>query len=193
MDNFDLKKYLVENKVTTNSQLEEASALSIEPYTTENPSGEFEYKVLYYEAGKDKPTYQSLHKYLPTRSGAFLLLNAAKKIGVNTTDGKIANKVEPRTVVSKNGEEVAFKDESGKDARAAFSKAGFRDYTGNQVGNINEIGGENDFSDIDMDMGENKEVFMNSVEGIIEDLYNQGGYRNTSFIKEYLKHLIDIS
>ena len=25
MDNFDLKKYLVENKVTTNSQLEEAA------------------------------------------------------------------------------------------------------------------------------------------------------------------------
>ena len=56
-----------------------------------------------------------------------------------------------------------------------------------------EINEEKDFSDIDMDMGKDKEAFMNSVEGIIEDLYNQGGYRDISFIKEYLKHLIDIS
>ena len=56
-----------------------------------------------------------------------------------------------------------------------------------------ETNEENDFSDIDMDMGKDKEVFMNMVEGIIEDLYNQGGYRDISFIKEYLKHLIDIN
>ena len=58
---------------------------------------------------------------------------------------------------------------------------------------LQEINEENHFTDIDIDMGEDKEVFMNSVEGIIEDLYNQGGYRDISFIKEYLKHLIDIS
>jgi hypothetical protein len=46
-----------------------------------------------------------------------------------------------------------------------------------------------DFSDIDIDMGKDKETFMDSVDGIIESLYNQGGYRNISFIKEYLKHL----
>jgi hypothetical protein len=156
MDNFDLKKYLVENKITTNSQLEEASALSIEPYTAENPSGEFEYKVLYYEPGKNQPTYQSLHKYLPTLSGAFLVLNSAKKIGVNTTDGKIANKVEPRTVVDKSGKTVDFKDESREDARAAFSKAGYRDYTGNQVGNINEAVLSKDNFDLKKYLVENK-------------------------------------
>ena len=56
-----------------------------------------------------------------------------------------------------------------------------------------ETNEEKDFSDIDMDMGKDKEVFMDSVEGIVESLYNQGGYRDISFIKEYLKHLIDIS
>jgi len=56
-----------------------------------------------------------------------------------------------------------------------------------------EINKENDFSDIDMDMGKDKEAFMDSVEGIVESLYNQGGYRDISFIKEYLKYLIDIS
>jgi hypothetical protein len=56
-----------------------------------------------------------------------------------------------------------------------------------------EINKENDFSDIDTDMGKDKEAFMDSVEGIVESLYNQGGYRDISFIKEYLKHLIDIS
>jgi hypothetical protein len=58
---------------------------------------------------------------------------------------------------------------------------------------LEEINQENDFSDIDIDMGKDKETFMDSVDGIIESLYNQGGYRNISFIKEYLKHLIDIS
>lgn len=52
---------------------------------------------------------------------------------------------------------------------------------------------ENDFNDIDTDIGKNKEIFINTVEDIIEDLYNQGGYRDISFIKEYLKHLIDIN
>ena len=56
-----------------------------------------------------------------------------------------------------------------------------------------ETNEEKDFSDIDMDMGKDKEAFMDSVEGIVESLYNQGGYRDISFIKEYLKHLIDIS
>jgi hypothetical protein len=186
MDNFDLKKYLVENKVTTNSQLEEASALSIEPYTAENPSGEFEYKVLYYEPGKNQPTYQSLHKYLPTLSGAFLVLNSAKKIGVNTTDGKIANKVEPRTVVDKSGKTVDFKDESGEDARAAFSKAGYRDYTGNQVGNINEaVLSKGDF-DLKKYLVENK-VTTNSkmlseitVKGKTVKTYKQNGDKSYS-------------
>ena len=58
---------------------------------------------------------------------------------------------------------------------------------------LEEINQENDFSDIDIDMGKDKETFMDSVDSIIESLYNQGGYRNISFIKEYLKHLIDIS
>jgi hypothetical protein len=43
-DNFDLKKYLVENKVTTNSRLNENNP-QLEPYKKGNSESSFGYKL----------------------------------------------------------------------------------------------------------------------------------------------------
>jgi hypothetical protein len=139
MDNFDLKKYLVENKITSNSRLNEifgfnkkdnesidlSKPLEIEPYKEGNPEGIYKFKVLYSEKDSTTPKYQSLHKYLPPPSTAYILLAKKDLLGTDFSNNKAKDKVKPFKIIDQSGKEIKFKDENDNEFLNQMKKAGW--------------------------------------------------------------------